>query len=113
MTTPVLRTGAVIEGGVIRCWSHWVWCPGCNDIHGFWTAHPEGVPDGRPLWTWDGNAESPTFEPSLLVMGPPGARCHSFLRAGVWDFLGDSEHDLAGKRVPMVSLPDFLIRESY
>lgn len=41
---------------------------------------------------------------------PAYGDCHSFLRAGVWDFLGDSAHDLAGQKVPMVPLPDWLWR---
>lgn len=31
--------------------------------------------------------------------------CHSFLRAGRWEFLGDSAHQLAGQTVDMVPLP--------
>lgn len=50
-------------------------------------AHVIGCPDGAPGW---GN-------------------CHSFLRAGVWDFLGDSTaHQLRGHH-PMVPLPDTYI----
>lgn len=37
----------------------------------------------------------------------PYGNCHSYLRDGVWDFLGDSAHQVRGK-VPMVPLPDWL-----
>lgn len=37
--------------------------------------------------------------------------CHSYVKAGRWEFLGDCTHDLAGQTVPMVPLPDWLVRE--
>ena len=39
---------------------------------------------------------------------PAWGNCHSFLRTGVWEFLGDSAHHLAGQSAPMVPLPDWL-----
>lgn len=35
--------------------------------------------------------------------------CHSFIRKGIWEFLGDCEHSLAGQNVPMVPLPDWMV----
>lgn len=35
----------------------------------------------------------------------PFGHCHSFLRAGRWEFLSDSAHALAGQTVDMVPLP--------
>src|SRR4051812_28849064 len=83
--------------------SYWLWCPGCGDAHRI-----------TNLWSFNGDTERPTFEPSILSEGgPPGTpRCHSFLREGVWQFLDDSTHELAGKSVPMVDLPDWLARSS-
>lgn len=40
---------------------------------------------------------------------PAWGNCHSFLREGQWQFLNDSAHSLAGKTVPMVPLPDWLM----
>jgi hypothetical protein len=58
----------------------------------------DGVPpDAGPAVY--GHNPGHTREPAF---GP----CHSFLRAGVWEFLSDSAHHLAGQRVPMVPLPD-------
>jgi len=37
-------------------------CPGCNEGH--MIRHGEGP---GPRWTWNGNAEKPTFTPSVLV----------------------------------------------
>jgi hypothetical protein len=36
------------------------WCPGCNGNHGVWVK-------GATVWTFNGNTERPTFQPSLLV----------------------------------------------
>lgn len=38
---------------------------------------------------------------------PAWGNCHSFLRDGVWDFLSDSAHALAGQQVPMIPIPDW------
>lgn len=40
---------------------------------------------------------------------PAYGSCHSFLRDGVWDFLGDCAHALAGQKVPMVPVPDWMM----
>lgn len=92
------------KGDVRR--SCFVWCPGCVTAHVFWL---EGQ---GPTWEWDGNLEKPTFSPSHLVRG--GSRnitCHSFLREGVWEFLPDSTHMLAGQKIEMVNLPIWLKKE--
>lgn len=41
---------------------------------------------------------------------PSHGNCHSFLRDGVWEFLPDSAHDLAGQRVPVVSIPKWWLK---
>lgn len=73
------------------------WCEPCGTHKRF---------DKR--WTFNGNEERPTFEPSMLLRGfgngpvrPEGYVCHSFLRDGVWQYLGDCTHELAGQNVPM------------
>lgn len=49
--------------------------------------------------------------PQVLGHGRPHTRdpafgnCHSFLRAGRWEFLGDSAHALAGQTIDMAPLP--------
>jgi hypothetical protein len=79
--------------------SYWLFCPGCKAAHRI-----------NNSWDWDGNLETPTFNPSILSIldRPVPDRCHSFIRDGVWDFLSDSTHDLAGQQIPMVDLPDWL-----
>lgn len=80
------------------------WCPGCERVHAI-GLHPNG-------WTWDGDTEKPTISPSILVnkgQAHPGLPiCHSFIRKGVWDFLPDSTHRLAGNSAPMVPIADAL-----
>lgn len=72
------------------------WCPGCDEVHGITDAWEVTEHDDGTL----------TVEPSILVRGgSPDRRCHSFLRAGVWQFLGDSSHALAGQQAPMVPWP--------
>ena len=89
------------------------WCPGCA------RAHTVRVGDGPgPRWNWNGSADRPTFQPSVLVTwsepsddpalaGDPAHDvsrvCHSFVTDGQIQFLGDCTHALAGQTVP---LPD-------
>lgn len=81
------------------------WCPGCDMPHmiGF------GEGDG-PRWSWNGNAERPTFQPSVLVRRNYGEDqhsevCHSFVTDGQIQFLGDCTHALAGQTVPLPAWP--------
>jgi len=92
-----------------------VWCPGCDEMHMFVVFDELGnPPKGNIVWTWDRNLESPTFGPSILVKGGSSDKvCHSFLIDGVWQFLNDSTHALAGLHVPMVDLPDWLASDEY
>lgn len=84
-------------------------CPGCDSYHEI----AVGVGPG-PRWTWNEDAERPTFSPSILVTYPanPDAdddfkewrterRCHSFVRDGRIQYLGDCTHALAGQTVDL------------
>ena len=81
-------------------------CPGCKTRHAISTDR----------WTFNGDGDNPTFSPSVLVktgravdpnfQREPGDLpevCHSFVRDGQIQFLGDCTHALAGQTVP---LPD-------
>lgn len=67
---------------------YYFWCPGCKQYHSFRVKVAEGEvhPSGKPfpVWTFNGNMESPTFSPSLLCINNlgPGKNCHLFLREG-------------------------------
>jgi len=93
-----------------------VHCPGCDEPHIVACYKP--LANGAK-WSFDGNEESPTFSPSLLVRtgraidpsykpdeDDPPQVCHSFIRNGNWEFLGDCTHVLAGKTVPIPAWPD-------
>lgn len=102
-------------------------CPGCNSSHHIATGHGPG-----PRWDWNGNAERPTFTPSVLVTGRDFTEageaafedwhdagcpqpwpefesqdvcCHSFVVEGQMQFLSDCTHALAGKTV---NIPDWV-----
>ncbi|TXH42264.1 MAG: hypothetical protein E6Q97_35985 [Desulfurellales bacterium] len=78
----------------------WKWlCPGCGYNHSFWM-------DGR--WTFNGDVDRPTFNPSLLLRKEDGwkEQCHTFVRDGRIEFLGDCTHALAGTTVEMPEWQD-------
>lgn len=115
---------------VLRDWSAgdgrsgqrlYMFCPACDDLHCVEVA-AEGA------WTWDGNLDAPTVNPSIKVEGvqwnpddafykpshasvAPGGQicCHSFVRAGTWQFLGDCTHTMAGQTVPLPPIPEGLL----
>jgi len=99
-----------LEGGCVA-----FKCPGCRTMH-------HVTVDGSRGWTWNGDANAPTFAPSVLVQGTVPItdeehdrimagekvdtkllRCHSFVRDGRIQFLSDCTHELAGQTV---DLPD-------
>lgn len=82
------------------------WCQGCDAIH-------QVVTRGPGAWGFNGNADAPTFTPSVLVhyeFGPDGDRrrhvCHTFVADGQVQFLGDCTHALAGTTQPLPDLPE-------
>lgn len=120
------------EGEILRAVSHTpgdghadylFWCPGCLCCHGLWvTPFRNGVTGAT--WTFNGNKDKPTFNPSVLVRWetwePPVTPgnleqwkqrpwpqtkvqhvCHSFVRDGMIVYLGDCTHSLAGRTIPM------------
>lgn len=86
-------------------------CPGCKCGHSI-HAKPAKSPYNGATWEFNGDYERPTFSPSVLVTRHelPGSGdvigprvCHSFVRDGKIQFLGDCDHELAGQTV---ELPD-------
>lgn len=105
LLSPILRNGT--DGRLT-----W-WCPGCDHAHMIQTGAGSG-----PRWGWNGNAEKPTFTPSVLVRtgravdptfvkeaGDPPEVCHSFVVDGQMQFLSDCDHALAGQTVPIPPWP--------
>lgn len=89
--------------------AYFVYCPACERAHRLIV---ENEADPSHVWQFDGDMEYPTFTPSLLVEsgpmrpGEPNHICHSYMRNGVWRFLGDCTHSLANHKTPMVDFPD-------
>lgn len=86
-------------------YSHW--CPACGNLHEF----PVDDPQPKRTWTFDGNTESPTFNPSMNASwGWPDkpetlSRCHYKLIAGKIEFQADCTHAMKGQTVPLPELP--------
>lgn len=94
------------------------WCPGCVHVHGIVVEAPNS-------WTWNGDLRRPTISPSILVhphktlvdstlegdalVAPENVTttplCHSFVREGRIEYLGDSTHELAGQTVDLPPWP--------
>jgi len=78
----------------------WFYCPGCKCDHAFTTKDPTFAP-----WTFNGDFNKPTFSPSLMCnRDNPESRCHSYVRDGKIEFLGDCFHDLKNTTV---ELPEY------
>ena len=92
-------------------------CPGCSAAEGGDETHVVTTPPytGPCVWGWNGSLDRPTLTPSILVH-PHGTfaadgvtviqspRCHSFVKDGRIQFLGDCTHPLANTTV---DLPDW------
>lgn len=101
-----------------------LWCPGCEitDDDGHKHGGLHGLPvtgDGtkRPTWGWNGDLVNVTLDPSILTRTKRGEDqtefvCHSFLRNGQWQFLGDCTHALANQTVAMLPLPDWVVGDA-
>jgi hypothetical protein len=87
-------------------------CPGCRAWKTLWLK-PEQSPSGYS-WDFNDNIMEPTFYPSIAhsekVKVASGEtferRCHAWIKDGVIQFLGDSTHELAGQKIPMIQLED-------
>lgn len=89
-------------------------CPGCLEFGGT-GIHTLAVNSNvkKPSWEFDGNFEKPTLKPSILTRystdeGKTMQVCHSFLLRGVFEFLNDCTHSLAGQKVDIPDLPDWV-----
>lgn len=87
-------------------------CPGCATLGGTGLHMlPVNTMDHSPSWDWNGDQEKPSLSPSILTSMGEGRVCHSFLKDGVFVYLSDCSHDLAGMTVEMPDLPDWMLKE--
>lgn len=93
-----------------------VCCPGCAEEGGSGiNMLPVNTNVVSPEWSWNGNLKKPTLFPSILTNGGSETkpyRCHSYLQDGVFKFLDDCTHSLAGKDVEMLDLPDWMMDDT-
>lgn len=79
-------------------------CPGCGYEHAF----------SPQVHKYNGNVNLPTVSPSLLHSNPQRYKtCHSFMRDGRIQFLGDCWHELKGQTVDLPDYPsdEILVRD--
>jgi hypothetical protein len=84
------------------------YCPGCK------TTHAINQAGWNSKWTYNGDPEKPTINPSIKVTyegvdanqddAPPDL-CHSFVRDGMIQFLGDCTHALKNQTVEIPDWP--------
>ena len=120
MTTNPVALLRSVQDGDSRYDALMVWCPGCQEYDeerafgGLHMLPVTGDNKKRPTWGWNGDLVFVTLDPSILTKTTRHDRefiCQSFLKAGQWQFLGDSTHTLASRTVPMVPLPDWVIHD--
>lgn len=102
-----------------------LWCPGCQyeraDEPGKFAGGLHMLPvadvttgEPRATWGWNRDLVNVTLEPSILTHMDRGEKfvCHSFLRNGQWQFLGDCTHALANQTVAMLPLSDWVVGDA-
>ena len=83
------------------------WCPGCGHGHTYQV----------PRWSFDGDAQDPSFTPSMRIFVPAGANddgdtwpeetlCHYFVTNGKILYCSDSKHGLSGQTVDLPPIPE-------
>lgn len=78
------------------------WCEGCGYEHAFALSGPPF--NGHHQWNGDFN--NPTITPSLVQGG--SKICHSFIRDGKIQYLGDCQHDLRNQTVELKDVEEML-----
>jgi hypothetical protein len=109
------------------------YCPGCDSAHRIIVSNPSKRTNG---WTYNGNADKPTFSPSVLVNSTKATKrgeeqydawvsagypkpapdldrmatvCHSFVTDGRIQFLDDCTHHLKSQTVDLPEQPEWMI----
>jgi hypothetical protein len=80
-------------------------CPGCECGH---MVSVNGCKNSMgATWTWNQSMDKPTFSPSVFVNASvPERRCHSFVKDGQIQFLGDCFHALKNQTVEIPEWDD-------
>jgi hypothetical protein len=77
-----------------------IFCPACRTVHCI-----NHSPGG---WGFNGDVERPTITGSIGFHGEDsgGAYCHSFVKDGMIEFLGDCGHEYKGQTLPLPEVPE-------
>ena len=84
-------------------WQYHFGCPACNCEHTF-----------DESWSFNHDYDKPTISPSFLQQGflgfkdetPTYGTCHSFIKDGMIQFLGDCTHDMKNKTVELLEITE-------
>ena len=100
---------------VLGCY---VWCPGCKHVHFFPTSSAYYEQSNclrsssrKPVWSFNGNFERPTFSPSLRqYYNKPGTgeevtTCHNFVTDGKIQFCSDCPHEFKDQTLDLEEIP--------
>jgi hypothetical protein len=82
---------------------HEHYCPGCECMHKIAVTQPFS---NGAQWTFNGDMEKPTFQPSISCNPGTVHACHYFLHGGVLNFLPDCKHKFAGRMVELPEIPN-------
>jgi len=108
----LVKRREVDHEGQYRATRYLFQCPGCDDLHLFYT---DRVPDyPGPVWKVSGEGDCLTVTPSLIIRSswPEGMRvCHLYVKEGKIQFLADCTHHLKGQTVEIPNAPEWLVRD--
>lgn len=115
MTARGTRIGSKVlrREGHYRVPTHEHWCPACKRLHGYAVEQP--FPSNNACWTFDGNGDCPSFQPSMNIGSGPFPdgrieRCHYFVTAGMIQYQADCTHEFAGQTLPLPDIDEVLDR---
>lgn len=106
------------DGEVTGCY---VWCQGCKHTHFFPTnilyytrieQRTGKTLSKKPVWTFNGNYERPTFTPSLrqYYTHPETKQeittCHNIITDGKIQFCDDCPHEFKGQTLELEVIPE-------
>lgn len=88
-------------------------CPGCTELDGGTGLHMLAVNTDKhqPSWTWDGDLEKPSLNPSIKTGEGTSKICHSYLTEGKFQFLSDCTHSLKNQFIDLPDLPEWFIKD--
>ena len=91
----------------------WWYCASCDMLHPIALHNRPG--ESVDVWSWNNDAERPTFMPSFLtdMSGRNGPKriCHTYIKEGMVEYLNDSTIHLRGVTKELQDIPKEYIRD--